>query len=65
MPPARPAWPEAWSEGYLEPARSTALRASVKASTLQAIQTGELRAINAEVYSDLRTAPVRVGQASR
>jgi hypothetical protein len=42
---------KAWSAGYMEPVRSSALRATVKASTLQAIASGEMKAINAEVYS--------------
>ncbi len=42
---------KAWSAGYMEPLRSHALRATVQASTLQAVQSGELAAINAEVYS--------------
>ena len=42
---------KAWSAGYMEPVRSSALRATVQASTLQAIASGELKAINAEVYS--------------
>jgi Domain of unknown function (DUF4148) len=42
---------KAWSAGYMEPVRTSALRAEVKASTLQAINSGELKAINAEVYS--------------
>lgn len=42
---------KSWSAGYMEPVRTHALRAEVKASTLQAIRTGELKAINAEVYS--------------
>ena len=40
-----------WSAGYMEPVRSHALRAEVKAQTARAIQSGELKAINAEVYS--------------
>jgi len=55
----------AWNQGYIEPARSSALRATVKASTLQAIQSGELRAINAEVYSGLPAGAVLVGQVNR
>jgi Domain of unknown function (DUF4148) len=55
----------AWNQGYIEPARSTALRATVKASTLQAIQTGEQRAINAEVYSYLPAGTILVGQAAK
>ncbi len=42
---------KAWSAGYMEPLRSSALRATVKADTVQAIASGELKAINAEVYS--------------
>lgn len=41
----------AWSAGYMEPVRSHALRAEIKAQTVQAIASGELKAINAEVYS--------------
>ena len=55
----------AWNPGYIEPARSTALRATVKASTLQAIASGEQRAINAEVYSYLPAGTVLMGQARR
>ena len=42
---------KAWSAGYMEPVRSHALRAEVRAQTLRAIESGELAAINAEVYS--------------
>ena len=35
----------------MEPVRTHALRAEVKARTAHAIQSGELKAINAEVYS--------------
>ena len=35
----------------MEPVRSHALRAEVRANTLQAIHSGEVKAINAEVYS--------------
>ncbi|HQC96753.1 MAG TPA: hypothetical protein PK306_13695 [Aquabacterium sp.] len=42
---------KAWSAGYMEPVRSHALRAEVKAQTARAIASGEVRAINAEVYS--------------
>jgi hypothetical protein len=42
---------KAWSAGYMEPVRSHALRAEIKAQTAQAIASGELKAINAEVYS--------------
>ena len=40
---------KAWSAGYIEPVRSSAQRAEVKAQTVQAIRSGELKAINAEV----------------
>lgn len=39
----------AWSAGYIEPVRSSVQRADVKAQTLQAIRSGEMKAINAEV----------------
>ncbi|MDH4391447.1 MAG: DUF4148 domain-containing protein [Aquabacterium sp.] len=42
---------KSWSAGYMEPLRASALRATVRASTLQAMQSGELAAINAPVYS--------------
>ncbi len=42
---------KAWSSGYMEPLHSQALRATVRANTLQAMQSGEYQAINAEVYS--------------
>lgn len=55
----------AWSAGYMEPLRASALRAEVQARTLQAIQTGELKAINAEVYGDAPGAPLSQLQAAR
>ena len=51
---------KSWSAGYMEPLRSSALRAEVQARTLQAIQSGELKAINAEVY-DFRPASPAAG----
>ncbi len=42
---------KSWSAGYMEPLRSHALRAEVRAQTVQAIRSGELKAINAEVYT--------------
>ena len=54
---------KAWSAGYMEPVRSHALRATVRASTLQAMQNGELAAINAEVYSF--TLPALQGVAAK
>jgi hypothetical protein len=56
---------KAWSAGYMEPVRSPALRAEVQARTLQAIQSGELKAINSEVYGYGPHAAMRVSQASR
>lgn len=53
-----------WSAGYLEPVQSHLVRAQVKATTLQAINSGELKAINAEVYSFSPVAPQRVAQAT-
>ena len=39
-----------WTEGYIEPARaSNVQRADVRQQTLQAIRSGEVKAINAEV----------------
>ncbi len=56
---------KAWSAGYMEPVRSSALRAEIKAATLQAIGSGEIKAINAEVYGYTPAAPVRLSQAAR
>jgi hypothetical protein len=55
----------AWSAGYIEPLRSQALRSEVQARTLQAIERGELKAINAEVYGAVPVAPQRVSLATR
>ncbi len=39
-----------WTEGYIEPVRANAVqRADVRQLTLQAIRSGEVKAINAEV----------------
>lgn len=56
---------KSWSAGYLEPVQSHLLRAQVKASTQQAINSGELKAINAEVYSFTPVAQQRVAQAAK
>jgi len=41
---------KAWSAGYIEPVRaSNVQRADVRSQTLQAIRSGEVKAINAEV----------------
>ncbi len=55
----------AWSAGYMEPLRNSALRAEVKAQTLQAIASGELKAINAEVYSFRAPAVTTLAQAGK
>ena len=55
----------AWSAGYMEPLRSSALRTDVRAQTVQAIQSSELKAINAEVYSHHPAAAVRVSSAGK
>ncbi len=46
---------QAWDEGYIESVQASAPRADVRNRTLQAIRSGELKAINAEV-AGLRTA---------
>lgn len=56
---------KSWSAGYMEPVRSQALRADVRAQTVQAIQSGEIKAINAEVYGYTPAASLRVSQAAR
>ncbi len=56
---------KAWSAGYMEPVRHSALRAEVRANTLQAIASGEVRAINAEVYSGVPAGALRLSQAQR
>lgn len=56
---------KAWSAGYMEPVRSQLVRAEVKAATVRAIASGEVKAINAEVYSFTPTALVRVSQAGQ
>ena len=55
----------AWSAGYIEPVRSQLVRAEVRAATLRAVASGEVKAINAEVYSFAPAASVRVAQAGR
>lgn len=46
---------KSWSAGYMERLGSTAARADVKAQTVKAIRSGEVKAINAEAFST-RTA---------
>ena len=55
----------AWSAGYIEPLRSQALRSAVQAQTLQAIASGELKAINAEAGGAAPMSPQRVSLATR
>ncbi len=56
---------KAWSAGYMEPVRNSALRAEVRARTLQAIQSGEVNAINAEVYGYLPAGTLKLSQAAQ
>ncbi len=56
---------DAWSLGYIEPLRQSALRATVKAETLQAIASGELAAINARVPGNIPVSRVVLSQAAR
>jgi len=53
---------QAWTQGYIAPVMSTTPRAEVRAQTLQAIQRGEVKAINAEAFSLLPGAAL-VSQA--
>ena len=55
----------AWSAGYIEPLRSQRVRAEVKADTARAIASGELKAINAEVYNFTPEATLRLAQAGK
>ena len=56
---------KAWSAGYMEPVRNSALRAEVRARTLQAIQSGEVNAINAEVYGYQPAGTLKLSQAAQ
>jgi Domain of unknown function (DUF4148) len=49
-----------WSAGYFEPVKSVLSREAVRAETARAIRSGELDAINAEVYAFEAAHPVRV-----
>ena len=53
------------STGYIEPVQSRLMRAQVKTSTQQAIVSGEVKAINAEVYSFTRVAAQSLTQATK
>jgi hypothetical protein len=50
-----------YATGYIEPGRSQLLRATVKAETLRALASGELKSLNAEAYNfqPQSQAPVR------
>lgn len=54
-----------WSHGYLEPVNSRLMRTQVKASTLQAINSGELKAINSEVYRFTPVAAQTLARATK
>ncbi len=56
---------KSWSAGYIEPVQSHLLRAQVNASTQQAIASGEVKAINAEVYSFTPVAAPKLAQAAK
>ena len=56
---------KSWSAGYIEPVQSHLLRAQVKASTQQAIASGEVKAINAEVYSFTPAMPQKLAQTTK
>ena len=56
---------KSWSAGCFEPVRSQRARADVKAATLRAVDSGEIKAINAEVYSFVPAVPLHIAQASR
>jgi len=56
---------KSWSAGYIEPVRTHLVRAQVKADTQRALASGEVKAINAEVYSFTPAKPVQVAQAAR
>jgi hypothetical protein len=55
---------KSWSAGYIEPVQSHLLRTQVKASTRQAIASGEIKAINSEVYSFRPVAAQKLAQAT-
>ena len=56
---------KSWSAGYIEPVQSRLMRAQVETSTQQAIVSGEVKAINAEVYSFTRVAAQSLTQATK
>ena len=56
---------KSWSAGYIEPVHSHLLRAQVKASTQQAINSGEVKAINAEVYSFTPVGSQKLAQTTK
>lgn len=54
-----------WSAGYIEPVQTRLLRDQVRASTQQAINSGEVKAINAEVYSFTPATAQKLAQAAK
>lgn len=56
---------KSWSAGYIEPVQSHLMRAQVKSTTQQAINSGEVKAINAEVYSFTPVATQKLAQAGK
>jgi len=56
---------KSWSAGYMEPVRTHLVRAEVKAETRRALASGEVKAINAEVYSFNPAKPQQLAQAGR
>jgi hypothetical protein len=55
----------AWSDGYIEPLKRAKSRADVVAATLAARDSGELGAINAEVYHFNPAPALRLAASGR
>ncbi len=55
----------ALSTGYIEPLRSSQPRATVKAETARALASGEVAAINAEVYGTAPVHPLLLAQHAK
>ena len=56
---------KSWSAGYIEPVQSHLMRAQVESTTQQAINSGEVKAINAEVYSFTPVTAQKLAQAGK
>lgn len=54
-----------WSAGYIEPVKVAKTRAEVVSATLAARDSGELAAINGEVYQFNRVPAVRLAASGR